>query len=320
MNDFKNIDIPKNIDNITIDSINRAEHDNLKKKKSHINYAIALSLSILIFGVSFNNITNALETFKNSISTFFQDNINESIVNSYTTPIGQSIEKSNIKITIKDILLDDDQIYIAANVNKSNVNFEDIRLKLGNSPKEYNCMSINYKYNSDDSKDILFTFNIDNLKIYENLNVNLFFNDALVTNSDFNLFKNPKKINAKWNFKFKINNINLKNNIETVEVNKNNVIEDTLGLNIEEVKIYPFKIKIKFTSALLTCPTSSLVLKTPSGNVFHSSDSTYNYNDNIGYYNFILDTTNLNEISLIKVDLENSNQILNDCYLKLHLD
>lgn len=320
MNDFKNIDIPRNIDNITIDSINRAEHDNLKKKKSHINYAIALSLSILIFGVSFNNITSALETFKNSISTFFHDNINESIVNSYTTPIGQSIEKSNIKITIKDVLLDDNQIYIAVNVNKSNVNFEDISLKLGNSPKEYNCISGNYKYNDDSSQDILYTFNIDNLNLDEDLDINLTFNNAAIKNINSDLLKNDLKFNAKWNFKFKINNRNLKNNIEIIEVNKNNVVEDTLGFNIEEVKIYPFKIKIKFTSALLTCPSSSLVLKTPSGNVFHPSDSTYNYNDNIGYYNFILDTTNLNEISLIKVDLESNNQILNDCYLKLRLD
>lgn len=122
------ITLPKNIDQITIDAINKAEkHKKVKRKKRNKIIAASITSFILLGTLGNENIISAVEKLKTNFEDFydnfyFKAKLKPNSLSEYTTVVNKTVENSNIKVTLEDFYMDDESIYINTTIDGSKVN------------------------------------------------------------------------------------------------------------------------------------------------------------------------------------------------------
>ena len=332
------IKLPKNIDQLTIDAVNKAEkHKKVKRKK--INKIIAASItSFILLGTLGNeNIISAVEKIKTNFEDFydnfyFKAKLKPNSLDEYTTVVNKTVENSNIKVTLEDFYMDDESIYINTTIDgsKASINPESIDGKIYLNgvyldPSEffggYTVKNLNGNISSnlivkrvkdlDLSKvqDIKVSFDTvgDLPRILDENGKEIKIESTKECEDKINKLMDEGKIDAdappikgKWEFNFKHDPSNIKNKIKKYNINKEYNI-DGLKFKVNYVKVAPVMVMISYESDEITGDNSfRFGIKDKSGSIKENTHISAAVKELGGHKSeFMINTEDLKEIELV---------------------
>lgn len=264
MNKLDNINIPENLDKAINESIDKAFRDKNKNKLYNKKKIIAGISGILILGgIIFTSETTwaYIENISRKIEEHFGKQNNE--LEKYKFDGNLVSEYDGLKYSIGELMLDDRQLIISMSAEYSKLKW----IFSGVVP-EYPIVTIgDYVFNNgaiywDEEKvkgenkiNILYKMTLSSIDLdgdgysetkFEILD-NIDKNKEYDINIKFDKVGNVK--DGKWEFNTKFNGENIINNTKVYKVNKKisiNQKEYKGELKIEEVRISPFSIKVKY--------------------------------------------------------------------------
>ena len=276
MNKFDDIKIPDNFD-LSIDiAINNALNDKAKQKvRKRNNFTRVIFIGMIVLSISLNsNIVLAyIDSITKQIESFFDREA--SSFDKYKFDGLQVSESNGLKFNLGEVMIDDNQLIMSMSVDYSNFDFAQRRVnkkdlvpsfptiildeytfvgqsnsfeveKVKGEKKNNILLKVNLSEIDKDGDGISDTpFEIlDNLKPDKNYILKVFFNEL---NTFYNGQYDP--IIGDWEFTTKINISNIKKDTKVHSINENIIINESVykgNLNIEEVRISPVSVKVKY--------------------------------------------------------------------------
>jgi hypothetical protein len=252
-----NIEVPESIDYVIKNSIARAQS---KKKKTVIKYISTVAAGFVIFIVCIN----ISPVFASSVSkvpgleylvklVMFDKGLENAVQNGFVQYINRSAEDKDIKLTVKDVIIDKKNMIIGYEIETANKGYKDLNITFGADPikitddkgnKLIGGMSLDpspdEKFKKTGKKEGILNIRFDNVsKVPENmiLKVTQMRND------------NKNEINGDWTIKFSIDAGRANMEPYHYPINKNIGIGQ-LNVLMKEVNIYPTcgEIKLNLSS------------------------------------------------------------------------
>ncbi len=261
------IEVPKEIHDLVSSAVARADIK-MKKKKRAIKYfsLIAASLVIFIFSI---NMSPALASSISKIPGLeylvelvtFDKGLTKAIENNFVQHIDKSVESMNIKLTVKDVIIDKRNMIIAYEVSTIDKKYSDLNVSLRSSieitdDKNNNMVgsiqTSNYPYEDfkiTGKKEgiIKVYFNEDILKIPEALTVKVKEMEDGYYEGDYQEGRNYKsdRIYGEWKVRFNIDTKLASVEPHLYSVNKSINIGE-IDAVIQDINIYPTSGEINF--------------------------------------------------------------------------
>lgn len=227
---------------------------NTKKRYRKVAASVAIICIIALVGVFSNeDVLARMNVLGTKIEDFLYKSDGE--LDKYKTIIGTTVENDGVKITLKEVIIDDGQIIINSLVDISKLKEQDEGLKrenliLVNSvPRIY----IDGKYiksgggtsemNIDGTINLFFTGNTKSSRIGKNYDIEIIY-DNLYIEAGENL-EYHKNIENMWKFKFEASGKEIIKEINEIKINKSIEIMDTT-INLCKIRISPVSLKLYY--------------------------------------------------------------------------
>lgn len=276
----------KLFDNLVKD-INKDKKDN-KNTYRKVVIASLLCLSISTALLSNDNVLALVQNIGKQIESFLGKKEDE--YNGYKVEVNQSCEDKRIKVSLLEVLLDDENLLLSMNIDTSN--FDESKLKKGlfltnnyylpeatvyidgkkfvetggatryerkenNSQNFLTSLSLeNIDTNNDGRSDINNYHILDNLDPNKDYDVKVVFDEVGV--QKYGLI--PRVINdqfefikGNWEFNFTVNGKKIMGETKVFDINKEISIDDEdfkALINIEQLRVSPISVKLSYTSKI----------------------------------------------------------------------
>ena len=252
-----NIQVPSEIHSTINSSIIRAKAQQEKKKKI-IKYFSSIAASLAIF-VAFINMSPAIASNISKIPGLeylvelvtFDKGLRSAIENNFVQHIDKSAEDKNIKLTIKDVIVDKRNIIIAYKVSSTDKSYNDLNISLQSSiqiidDKNNNLIGTiqtsnypneDFKITGQKEGIITARFNDDILIVPENVKIMVkemqdgYYDDGGVYKSD--------RIYGEWAMNFNIDRSLASAEPYSYAINEKIDIDNKLNVMMRNVIIYP---------------------------------------------------------------------------------
>ena len=270
-----------------VKDINKEKKDNKKTyKKGIIASVICLSISAAL--LSNDNVLALVQNIGKQIESFLGKKEDE--YNGYKVEVNKSCEDKGIKVSLLEVLLDDENLLLSMNIDTSN--FDESKLKKGlfsnknyylpeatvyidgkkfvetggatryerkqnNSQNFLTSLSLeNIDTNNDGRSDINNYHILDNLDPNKDYDVKVVFDEVGV--QKYGLI--PRVINdqfefikGNWEFNFTVNGKKIMGETKVFDINKEISIDDEdfkALINIEQLRVSPISVKLSYTSKI----------------------------------------------------------------------
>ncbi len=276
----------KLFDNLVKD-INKDKKDN-KNTYRKVVIASLLCLSISTVLLSNDNVLALVQNIGKQIESFLGKKEDE--YNGYKVEVNQSCEDKRIKVSLLEVLLDDENLLLSMNIDTSN--FDESKLKKGlfltnnyylpeatvyidgkkfvetggatryerkenNSQNFLTSLSLeNIDTNNDGRSDINNYHILDNLDPNKDYDVKVVFDEVGV--QKYGLI--PRVMNdqfefikGNWEFNFTVNGKKIMGETKVFDINKEISIDDEdfkALINIEQLRVSPISVKLSYTSKM----------------------------------------------------------------------
>ncbi|CDM68102.1 putative membrane protein [Clostridium bornimense] len=265
MSKFDEIKIPMNIEDVIRKEIKRGKRYQRRRKIEVVIIAITIIVAVLAIIKSENIFyKNYLESKhkdeKGNINSLYDKEINE-----YKNEINKSSEDNDVVMTLKEAILDNNNLIVQINVDYSkylskhneevNIDREEIDIKnislySYESTIDGNTVSLIsdiLKFNSVDNCDIVLNFLVEDFNDSDTHDVNLSISKVFIQRIDIN---SSMSIDGNWNFNFGVDNkllnkVNVKMINKEIYVPNDNPI-DIQHMDISEVRVSPISINVKY--------------------------------------------------------------------------
>lgn len=243
--------------------LNDLERKKIKKKLQHsiknkrynfrriIKY-VAISLAILtLIGIA---TFKANPTFARTIpliGTLIKNSYgyNTNEFDKYTSVINKTIEKNGLKVTLDEVVLDDNSLIIASTF-KNNEKLPKSSLPATMSLQLFiNGKLINVSGGGGGSQFIddytyvaVNKLDVHNIKIPNNVNIKIVYENFVIYQKNQ---KDFKTINGPWEFEFNVSKNEIQNKTNTIKINKNLKFKD-IDMDIKNITITPISTTIFF--------------------------------------------------------------------------
>lgn len=276
----------KLFDNLVKD-INKEKKDN-KKTYKKVVIASVLCLSISTALLSNDNVLALVQNIGKQIESFLGKKEDE--YNGYKVEVNQSCEDKGIKVSLLEVLLDDENLLLSMNIDTSN--FDESKLKKGlfsnnnyylpeatvyidgkkfvetgggtryerkenNSQNFLTSLSLeNIDTNNDGRSDINNYHILDNLDPNKDYDVKVVFDEVgvqkygLITRVINDQFE---FIKGNWEFNFTVNGKKIMGETKVFDINKEISIDDEdfkALINIKQLRVSPISVKLSYTSKI----------------------------------------------------------------------
>lgn len=276
----------KLFDNL-IKDINKEKKDN-KKAYKKVAIASVLCLSISTALLINDNVLALVQNIGKQIESFLGKKEDE--YNGYKVEVNQSCEDKGIKVSLLEVLLDDENLLLSMNIDTSN--FDESKLKKGlfsnknyylpeatvyidgkkfvetggatryerkenNSQNFLTSLSLeNIDTNNDGRSDINNYHILDNLDPNKDYDVKVVFDEVGV--QKYGLIPRVMDdqfefIKGNWEFNFTVNGKKIMGETKVFDINKEISIDDEdfkALINIEQLRVSPISVKLSYTSKM----------------------------------------------------------------------
>lgn len=225
---------------------------NNKNNKSKNRVAVAIIALAIGSGVLFNStvVQATIKKVTNKIEGFFGIG-NNIVYDDYIKVVGTVVEDKGLKIKLNEVLISEDRIIISANIDSSNINMLaniklNPRLCINGEEIENRGLSNNYIYNDDGTIDVIQEVGISKIEINRDLEVKINYSN-LETKSRGG---KEKELRGKWEFSFKDNGKAIAEKTKSIGVNKVIDLGDGYVYTVNDLKISPIDIILKYNTPL----------------------------------------------------------------------
>ncbi|MBU3137438.1 DUF4179 domain-containing protein [Clostridium gasigenes] len=223
-----------------------------KSNKRKNRVAVAVIAFAISGGVFFNStvVQATIEKVTNKIEDFFGSG-NNVTYDDYTKVVGTTTEDKGIKITLNEVLIKEDRLIITINVDSANSNeLAGIRLQpevyINGENIKNNGILMHCIYNDDGTIDVIQQVGINQIDINRDLEVEVKYTNIEVKDQA----GKEKELRGKWEFSFKDNVEAILKKTKSIEINKAIDLGDGYVYNINELKLSPIDIILKYNSQL----------------------------------------------------------------------
>lgn len=163
----------------------------------------------------------------------------------YKTVIGESVEDNGMRVTLNEVILDEDQLLISSTFHTELSDkdldynwFSDIEVYIngsesnlggGGGPKGITNSTVNYFWAAD----------LQNIKLDDNQQIKIVFNDLERSDS-------KKVTKGKWSFEFTASGEKLMENRKSIPINKHFTLEDGQKVKVEELILTPVSTRLNY--------------------------------------------------------------------------
>lgn len=243
--------------------LNDLERKNIKKKLHHdiknkrynfrkISKYVAISLAILtLIGIATFKVNPTFARTIPLIGTLIKNSYgyNTNEFDKYTSVINKTIEKNGLKVTLDEVVLDDNNLIIASTF-KSNEKLPKSSVPATMSLQLFiNGKRINVSGGGGGSKFVddytyvaVDKLNVSNVKIPNNVSIKIVYENFVIYQEDQ---KDFKTINGPWEFEFNVSKNEIQNKTNTIKINKNLKFKD-IDMDIKNITITPISTTIFF--------------------------------------------------------------------------
>lgn len=291
------IKVSSKLDDVIKDAIEEGYKVDYKVNRKYkvVKIAIIVILATLVFNTEF--VDASIDKFMYTIENFIGNEEVDSIPDDFTSIIGKTIDDKNIKVTLNEFIINEDNIMFTTKLRDRFV----IDKAQGILPKIYidgellqvQTFSSSYHHNNDGSMDILSVMYIDGIDINREMNIVVDYNKIEVKT----LFNLGRWVSGDWKYEFMFDGREQSARTITKNINEN-VSIDGGDVLIETVRISPNTIKLD-TKSTSHINASNFIIRDDKGKEYLSNSSIGNSFDNTIDVYYILDATDINFIDII---------------------
>ncbi|MEG2338617.1 MAG: DUF4179 domain-containing protein [Clostridium sp.] len=304
MNDLDKITLPDNLDEITLDTIKRAEGEKIRKKKFRKSILAASIAGIVLIGaaLSTEGAKAAIEEIKGKIEGFYaghtseenQEDIVKQGLRNHKVIVNQTIEDSGVVVTLNEFYMDDEELYIYITAKDKNRNgiLQGVEktILLNKKPIESGDSSgIGFDFiNGTNETGSLINNSIKRRDISDVKNVSINIDSLYFTDVEA---KKKYNVKGKWEFSFDYDGSKAMKNIKYIDLDNKGINLGRDYVVLKKMKITPISVRIY--TAQETCIESmyNLNLEDSKGNIVGSNRGHGTGKSLI--YDFILDTNSV---------------------------